>query len=262
MSPPSAAIDVDERTARRFAISRDILQVDDRFETHLHQEDQVAWTVSGSADLDILGERWSLRSDRLVWIPAGTMHRMVFTEPTDLISIYIDPRMRQPGDRDEPRTMMADPLATALMLHLVDRVPSPARREHCCRLLAEILPELPVLRDMIVLPREPRARSVAVALLEDPADQRTLEEWAAGLGVSAKTLARSFVAGTGSTFRQWRVHARLRQGTRLLTEGATVQETAAVVGYSSTGSFIVAFRSRFGATPARYAAAQRRTSQR
>ena len=72
--------------------------------------------------------------------------------------------------------------------------------------------------------------------------------------MSTKTLARAFVRGTGSTFRDWRVHARLHAATRHLADGAAVQDAAARVGYTSVSSFIGAFRRRFGVTPARYAA--------
>jgi AraC-like DNA-binding protein len=72
--------------------------------------------------------------------------------------------------------------------------------------------------------------------------------------VSAKTLARAFVHGTGSTFREWRIRARLHVAARHLAEGEPVQAAAIRVGYTSVSSFIAAFRRRFGVTPARYAA--------
>jgi AraC-like DNA-binding protein len=102
---------------------------------------------------------------------------------------------------------------------------------------------------------------VAAHLLEHPADGRELDAWAAELGVSGKTLARAFVHGTGSTFRDWRIHARLHAATRHLADGAAVQEVASRVGYTSVSSFIAAFKRRFGVTPARYAADLRRTRE-
>lgn len=237
-----------------FTVSRDALRASSRFDRHAHQEDQVAWLVSGSVELEVQGERWHLRRDHLMWIPAGTMHEMVFPERAEIVSLYVDPLLRPAGDWATPRTLAADPLVGALMLHLTQGVPTPRRRAQCRRLLTDVLGDLAVVRDVVALPRDPRARTVAAHLLEDPADGRELDAWAAELGVSGKTLARAFVHGTGSTFRDWRINARLHAATRHLADGATVQDAAQHVGYTSVSSFIAAFKRRFGVTPARYAA--------
>lgn len=211
--------------------------------------------ASGSVDLEVLGERWHLRPEHLMWIPAGTMHEMLFPEASEIVSLYVDPLLRPRGDWSEPRTLQSDPLAGALLLHLTEGVPTPVRRARCRRLLTDLLPELPVVRDVVALPRDPRARVVASRLLEDPADDRDLDTWATELGVSTKTLARAFLRGTGTTFRAWRVNARLHAATRLLADGASVGDAGLAVGYVSTSSFIASFKRRFGVTPARYGSA-------
>jgi len=246
-----------EETSALFTVSRDRLSAGSRFEMHSHQEDQVAWMATGSVDLEVLGERWHLRPEHVMWIPAATMHEMRFPEASEIVSMYVDPLLRPAGDWSEPRTLASDPLVGALLLHLTEGVPSPARRARCRGLLADLLVELPVVRDVVALPRDPRARVVASRLLDDPAEPRDLDDWALELGVSAKPLARAFVRGTGTTFRQWRVNARLHAATRLLAEGASVGDAGIAVGYVSTSSFIAAFRRRFGLTPARYAAEAR-----
>ena len=254
---PVTPFDAGEETLAVFAVSRDLLRAGSRFEMHSHQEDQVAWLASGSVDLEVHGERWHLRSEHLMWIPAGTMHEMVFPEPAEVVSLYVDPLLRPAGEWATARTLASDPLVGALLLHLTEGVPTPRRRARCRQLITEILGELAVVRDVVALPRDPRARLVAASLLDDPADDRELESWAAELGVSTRTLARAFVRGTGSTFRDWRVRARLHAATRHLAEGVAVQDAAARVGYTSVSSFIAAFRRRFGVTPARYAAGLR-----
>lgn len=259
-APSGALVDVvddPEATSAHFTISRDLLSVGALFETHSHQEDQIAWAASGSVEIDVFGERWHVRRDHLIWIPAGIMHRMVFPEPTELISLYVDPRLRPDGDWSAPKALRADPLAGALLVHLSDATPSPYRRARCRSLLTELLTEMPAVKDVVALPRDPRARTVAAQLLEDPTDPRELEAWASGLGISAKTLARAFVNETGSTFRRWRTDARLHVSARLLSEGMSVQDAATAVGYTSVSSFIVSFRRRFEMTPARYAASLR-----
>jgi AraC-like DNA-binding protein/quercetin dioxygenase-like cupin family protein len=251
------AVDAVEETSALFTVSHDVLSAGALFESHSHQEDQIAWAASGSIEIDVFGERWHVRREHLVWIPAGIMHRMVFPEPTELISLYVDPRLRPDGDWTAPKALRADPLAGALLVHLSEATPAPRRRARCRSLLSELLTEMPAVKDVVALPRDPRARTVAARLLEDPTDPRELDAWAAGLGISAKTLARAFVNETGSTFRRWRTDARLHVSARLLAEGMSVQDAATAVGYTSVSSFIVSFRRRFEVTPARYAASLR-----
>jgi len=249
----SEASDAGEETSAVFFASRSGVDSGTRFDSHRHQEDQLAWMASGSMELAVQGERWQLRREHLAWIPAGILHEMAFDEPGELISVYADTALRPPGDSwHRPRTLKAEALAGALMTHLADTALADGRRHHVRRLLADLLADSPAQHDAVALPRDPRARAVASSLLAHPADQRSLAAWAVSLGVSSKTLARAFLADTGSSFREWRVRARLHAAARMLAGGGEVQHVARAVGYESASSFIAAFKMRFGTTPARY----------
>lgn len=253
LDPPAA-----EWTSAALAASRSRVVRGTGFDPHVHQEDQLAWMASGSMELGVLGAQWHLRREHLAWIPAGVPHEMAFAEPGELISVYADPSLRPSGDRfDSARTLRLEELAGSLMLHLADATPSPLRRRRCWLLLGELLDDSPDHDAAVALPRDPRARAVAAALLEDPADRRELGEWAAEIGVSTKTIARAFVAETGRTFREWRVRARMHAAVGMLVRGDAVQAVAPAVGYDSVSSFIAAFRARLGTTPAVYAARAR-----
>ena len=256
LNDDSSRVDVSnaaEETAVRFFASRSRVDSGTLFDSHRHQEDQLAWMASGSMELAVQGERWQLRREHLAWIPAGILHEMAFDEPGELISLYADTGLRPPGDSwHRPRTVQAEALAGALMTHLADAAEGAARRHEVRQLLGNLLADSPAQHDAVALPRDPRARAVAPSLLAHPADQRSLETWALSLGVSSKTLARAFLADTGSSFREWRVRARLHAAARMLAGGTEVQHVARAVGYESVSSFIAAFKVRFGTTPARY----------
>jgi AraC-like DNA-binding protein/quercetin dioxygenase-like cupin family protein len=248
-----ASVDAAQETAAAFFASRSRVDSGTLFAAHQHQEDQLAWMASGSMELAVQGERWRLRREHLAWIPAGILHEMAFDEPGELISVYADTALRPVGESwQRPRTLQAEALAGALMLHLTDASPTPARRTQVRQLLVDLLADAPAQHDAVALPRDPRARAIASSLLAHPADQRPLAAWALSLGVSSKTLARAFVADTGSSFREWRVRARLHAAARMLAAGHEVQQVARAVGYESVSSFIAAFKVRFGTTPARY----------
>ena len=252
--------DVAGTTFENFTASRSKVGRATNFDAHLHQEDQLAWMSSGSMGLTVHGEHWRVRQDHLVWIPAGMLHEMSFDGPGELVSVYSDPAVRPAGDHWHwPRAVQADELSRALISHVTDAV-HPARRSKCHALLVDLLEHAPVQHDVVALPQDPRARLIASTLLDNPADARELSQWADGLGVSAKTIARAFVADTGSSFRAWRIQARLHSAAGMLTRGQPVQSVAGEVGYESASSFIVAFKQRFGMTPARYALQATRSS--
>ncbi|ROP50568.1 AraC family transcriptional regulator [Rathayibacter sp. PhB185] len=256
----AAPIDADpfEWTSAALSASRSRVVRGTGFDAHVHQEDQLAWMASGSMELGVLGDHWHLRREHMAWIPAGVPHEMAFVEPGELISVYVDPVLRPRGERwGGARTLRLEDLAGSLVLHLTDSAPSALRRRRCWLLLGELLDEAPDDAAAVALPRDPRARAVATALLEDPADPRELAEWAVQIGVSTKTIARAFAAETGSTFREWRVRARMHSAIGMLVRGDAVQTVAPAVGYDSVSSFIVAFRARLGSTPAVYAARAR-----
>ena len=95
-------------------------------------------------------------------------------------------------------------------------------------------------------------RRVADQLLDRPEfDSRTLF-LARGVGVSARTLERQFIAETGLTIGRWRRHARLLGALRRLGAGESVKRVASACGYSEPSAFVAAFKSVFGRTPGRY----------
>lgn len=251
-------MDAAERTFVEFVAAANPVRAGGFFDLHRHEEDQLAWMGSGSLELAVGSDRWHLRRDHAAWIPSGVLHEMRFAEPGELVSVYVDPSHRPDGgDWDRARVIRFDALGGALLRHLAaDGVPT-ARRQACFGVLRDLVRTAPVSHEVVALPHDGRARAIAAALLADPADDRDLVAWAAGSGVSAKTIARAFIADTGRTFREWRVRARLHAAVGLLLRGDPVNEVAPAVGYDSVSSFISAFRTRFGVTPAAYAARSR-----
>lgn len=227
-----------------------------RYDSHLHATDQLAWMVAGAMRLTVGGTTWELGADHVAWIPAGSLHEMTISRTGTLVDVYADPALRPAaGDRwDRPAVLAVEPLAATLLRHAAEAPRSPERRGLAYRLLLDVLADAPLRHDVVTVPADPRARRVAVALLDDPADARSLGDWAATLHVSEKTLARAFVAGTGLTFRQWRLRRRLQAAAGLLVDGHTVTDVAERVGYASPSAFIASFAEVYGRTPRRYAA--------
>ena len=248
-----------ERTFAEFAVTSTFVDGGRGFDLHRHEEDQLAWMASGSVEVSVGTDRWHLRRDHAAWIPTGVLHEMRFTEPGELVSAYIDQRHRpSPTGWSRARVLSLDPLGGALLRYLAAEGRSEVRRQESFALLSKLVAEAPVSREVVALPQDPRARAIAVALLAAPDNDRDLDQWAAEVGVSAKTIARAFLSDTGCTFREWRVRARLHVAVGLLVQGEPVHAVALAVGYDSVSSFISAFRLRLGMTPAAYAGHHRR----
>lgn len=99
------------------------------------------------------------------------------------------------------------------------------------------------------MPRALGARAVAEELIRDPALDLTVEQWAARVLSSARTLRRDFLADTGLTFERWRLLYRLGAAVEFLSAGYDVDQVAARVGFASRNGLTRAFKRRFGLTP-------------
>ena len=113
----------------------------------------------------------------------------------------------------------------------------------------ERAPETPL---HLPLPRDPRARRVALALRDDPGDPRRAADWARIAGASERTLLRLFHRELGMSFGAWRQQARLLRALEGLAGGASVTEVALTVGFASPSAFIAMFRRALGESPGRY----------
>ena len=102
------------------------------------------------------------------------------------------------------------------------------------------------------MPSDPKLRALCQTLLDAPGDSRTLDEWAATLNASARTLARHFQSETGLSFGAWRQQARVLEAMGRLGNGAPVTQVALDLGYDSVSAFSAMFRRAAGASPSDY----------
>jgi AraC-like DNA-binding protein len=131
------------------------------------------------------------------------------------------------------------------------------------RLIAVLLDQIPAdvaarpETSELPMPVSAGLRQVAEGLLREPGNKRTLDEWGAQVGASARTLERRFRDETGLPFRAWRLQLQMREALARLSTGEPVQTVAHAVGYASASAFIKAFRASFSASPLQLAARYR-----
>ncbi|MBB3043369.1 helix-turn-helix domain-containing protein [Nocardioides soli] len=225
------------------------------------------WVRAGTAHVHLDG-RAALRlsAGTGVWIPAdGWMDRDIVTEPGTVAfplwphASVGSPGLSAPTQFDVPErwqdwliqlfNLQVTPFngrgyspdaITDLIRRPASRPPAPAPIEHAATLPGPAL---------TVIPRARGARAVAEELLRDPALDLTVEQWAAQVLTSPRTLRRDFIADTGLTFDQWRSGCRLGAAVELLAAGYDTDQVAARVGFASRNGLTRAFKGRFGLTP-------------
>jgi AraC-like DNA-binding protein/quercetin dioxygenase-like cupin family protein len=228
------------------------MPVGTRFEWHEHGDHQLAWSPEGV--LVVLtgdGNSYVLPPSRALWIPAGTVHETRASGAAVLRSVYLEAR-RCRIDWAAPTPVGVSLLLGALIHHLDDRALGAAERSRAEGVLFDLLLPLRIATIDVRPPSDARARDVADALLANPADPSTLQEWGHSVGASSRTLARAFLGETGLSFGRWRTLVRLQASLPYLAEQMPVGSVARLVGYRTTSAYVAAFRAHTGVTPGRY----------
>jgi AraC-like DNA-binding protein/quercetin dioxygenase-like cupin family protein len=222
---------------------------------HTHQRAQLLYAVRGVMRVTTENGVWVVPPQRAVWIPPGIMHHVQAQGAAlSLRSLYIR-RDALSGLPDTCCVVTVSPLLRELIIetmHLSDDPPADSADARLIRVLLDKIEGLPVAPLHLPMTTDKRARRITDTLLDDPADPRTLQDWADELGASERTLARIFSRDTGMTFGQWRQQVRLLAALARLARGDSVTVVAFDLGYASQSAFIAMFRRALGKTPGRY----------
>lgn len=221
---------------------------------HAHPWMQLVYAATGLLRLTTSDGVWMVPPSHAVWVPAGMSHSIACFGPVAMRTVYV--RTREAPESARRCTVVTVPnLLHELILAAVELPPDYDPDSAEGRLAAVILDRVAALPEAplnLALPRDARARRVAMALIADPSDGRTLDQWATLAGASTRTLARLFKRETGHGFAAWRQRARLQAALPMLAAGRSVSETAFKLGYEQPSAFIALFRAILGQTPGRY----------
>lgn len=229
-----------------------ILRDDARFYgRHSHEEHNLLWGATGDLRAVVDGVRWSVPPTVGLWIPAQSMHEVTAAPGTEFFSTFFCPEVF-PHPWTSTGFLAVSGVLREVILHLHRRDMPQAARLRAEQVVFDTLTPLDVVAIDIPMPEDPRALAIAHALVANPADQRSLSEWAATVGGSVRTLTRVFAQGTGMTFAQFRIHVRVRAAMTYLAAGVPVSVVSRRVGYDAPSAFVAVFRRVTGRTPATY----------
>jgi AraC-like DNA-binding protein len=217
---------------------------------HAHGSDQLIYATRGVMHVSAAESDWLIPPYFAVWIPARTTHRIRMSGAVSMRTLYL-------------RRGLARLPASCTVLHV-----TPLLRELVVEAvrIGQLRLKNPLhgaLRDLIVfhlqhaspvptfvtLPRDPRALGVARAVIADQANSPSLRAVCGHIGVSVRTIERTFRREVGVSFESWRRQVRLMKAIELLVGGCPVKEVAFEVGYRQPSAFVEMFRRTLGTTP-------------
>lgn len=220
------------------------------------------WQAHGTSAFRVDAADFALARDEALWIPAGAWHEFTVHEDSVVMPMFFE--------TDAIATTLAAPTVVALgeearvlcmvILQSQNSIIQPPVNVR--RRLLGLIERTPVRPSGLRMPVSGAARSVAEALLLNPGDDRLVEEWAASVHASARSLERAFAAETGMPLNRWRRICRMEAAARLLHELTSIAAVARRVGYENTSAFGRVFRAHHGVSPGRFAAEARSVRRR
>lgn len=238
-----------ERAGAPFVISAGlrIPSVPTEWSPHSHPRHELVWVRGGTLTSRVEDRVFTVSEGHGLWMPAGVVHGGRATAGAEFHDAFFAPD-RTPFAFEEPKAIAMTPLLESLLTHLSRSDLDAEARARAEAVVFDVLQ--PSERQLVLqLPGDPRIDAIAEALLDDPADDRSLEEWARAVGISDRTVTRAFRHATGLSFAQWRQVLRVHRALTLLSEGLDVTTVSEVLGYAQPSSFIAAFRRVMGTTP-------------
>lgn len=223
-----------------------------QWEPHSHPVSQLLSVQRGIMKLVVERSVWVVPPHFAVWVPAGIVHTSRVSADCEFQATFFSERESFLRPRDAYGVTVT-PLLQELLARLQAADLTQVQRRNIERVLFDNL--APTSHDLRVrMPRDQRILPIADVLSADPGDRRSLDEWAASLEVSSKTLARIFQNETGVSFHGWRQLVRVQSALEQLSHGQSVALVARSLGYAQTSTFIDAFRRVLAMTPGQYRA--------
>jgi len=228
------------------------------YPTHDHSWHQLVYAYSGILTIQT-DKTYIISPEQAAWIPKNIAHSVSSQFGAQFRSLYIQPDHENTINLDLPEkvcVLSVSKLFHEAIQHASDFDPDyeiDSKEGHVIQVIMEQLASMKEDDKYLPWPQDKRCINLCEALYQDPADSRTIEDWATTIGASSRTLSRHFEQETGITLRKWRTRLRLFRAIELLRAGRPVTDVAYTLGYQSASAFTTMFRKERGHSPSKYA---------
>lgn len=219
---------------------------------HFHTQGQLVLSIQGIVSCEVADSHWIVPPHCALWIPAGIHHESKASANARGYFLFITPLINTLPDKC--CTLSISPMLKEMIIEFAEsqNKRSIHSKELITQLVLDELSSMPMVNTHFPIPDDLRLKRIAKALIENPADRKTIKEWSVCVGLSQRTLSRQLFKETGMSFGKWRRQLYLMVALKLLTEGKSVQQVAEALGYEAVTSFITMFKMALGTTPAKY----------
>lgn len=224
---------------------------------HANPKAQLIYPGRGVMTLHTRAGVWIVPPERGMWLPAGAAHRVETPRGLEMYSVYCEGSILGRLPRASGVVAVSSLLRELILTLEAGRSREPSgRRGRLASVFADEVALMPHPALSAPPLRSDLLRAIESALGRDPADARSLEDWAAELRVSSRTLARAFRREAHMSFLAYRDEVRLAAALARLAGGQSVTSTAHAVGFHSVSYFIARFKRATGTMPRKYFAAR------
>ncbi len=219
---------------------------------HSGEHAQLIYPSRGVMTLHTKSGTWIVPPLRGCWLPALAEHDVETPFGLDMHSVYCAGAILQRLPTESGIVAVSDLLRAAILALECATERSSNRIRNIIAVFAdEVQIQTPTMLHLPAL-RSHRLGQIQAAWRRDPADGRTLEDWARDFGVAPRTLARKFRRDARMTFTQYRAELRLHTAIERLAANHPVTTIAYDLGFGSPSNFIAMFRKATGVTPGSY----------
>lgn len=223
---------------------------------HSHTRGQFLYAASGSMRLTMDLGCWIIPPKRAVWLPAGYVHQTGSIGQVEMRTLYIASNVDSISLPTTPRMLHVSLLLHELVLRVTAMPIEYDEGGQDGQIVKALLGEIdwtPIHPVSLPSLRDRRLQHMERSLLSRPGDPATLEQWAAKLDISARTLMRLIRRETELTFQTWRDQIRTFVAIPMLTERRPLVEIADLLGYDTAWAFTAMFKRVTGKVPSQYA---------
>lgn len=218
---------------------------------HRHAWGEFVYSFSGVMEVKVAGLHLLAPPQYGIWLPPDVDHVGLNRREAHHCSLYV--AAAACADLPQlPCALTVSPLVRAMLDHLRQQAPTltPAPQDQrLMQVLTEQLAQAPSASSYLPHSDDPLLGPVLGALQADPADNRSLAEWASAAHTTERTLVRRCQRDLGMSLVEWRQRLRVVRALPRLQAGDKVESIALDLGYGSASAFIAMFRRMMGVTP-------------
>lgn len=222
--------------------------------SHQHDTGQLFLMQTGSLAFYCPKGYWLIPCQKAGWVPPCTEHGAKWYEPINATSIHIPLKVCKNLPPEpcvfEPSTLFINIIEA--MDSVVTSEYSEQRLKHLAQVLIDLLSEIQPTPFYIPLPNDSKLTSITQQIIENPAIEKSLDDWAAEVNLSRRTLTRHFKQKVGLSLGQWIHQVKVIKACELLSKGDTVTSVAFSLGFNQVSVFTTLFKKQLGITPKQF----------